>query len=72
MFQPGRLKQQKIYNVKGEKVAMLLENEYKAEGENFYYWNGLDDNGKKVAKGTYFIEMKTDGTMFKRKLTLVK
>ncbi len=51
---------------------MLLENEYKAEGENFYYWNGLDDNGKKVATGTYFIEMKADGTIFKRKLTLVK
>jgi len=61
-----------IYNVKGEKVATLLENEYKPEGDNFYYWNGLDAAGKKVATGTYFIEMKTEGTIFKRKLTLVK
>jgi len=58
--------------VKGEKVATLLENEYKPEGDNFYYWNGLDDYGKKVATGTYFIEMKADGTIFKRKMTLVK
>lgn len=61
-----------IFNVKGEKVATLLGNEYKPEGDNFYFWNGLDDAGKKVATGTYFIEMKVDGKIFKRKMTLVK
>lgn len=49
-----------IYNVKDEKAATLMENEFKPEEDNFYYWNGLDDDGKIEATGTYFIEMKTD------------
>jgi len=44
-----------VYNVKGEKIRTLL-NENLTVGEHHVVWNGIDDNSKNVSSGIYFFE----------------
>ncbi|MCF7858877.1 MAG: carboxypeptidase regulatory-like domain-containing protein [Candidatus Cloacimonetes bacterium] len=42
-----------IYNIKGQKIRTLVDNERPA-GIYQVVWNGLNDNGKKASSGIYF------------------
>lgn len=42
-----------IYNIKGQKVKTLIDEERKA-GLHQISWNGLDDNGNSVSSGVYY------------------
>ncbi|MFO7895718.1 MAG: M14 family zinc carboxypeptidase [Candidatus Cloacimonadales bacterium] len=50
----------KIYNVKGQLVKTLL-NDQLAAGEHKIVWNGQDENNQSVASGVYFYKLSSDG-----------
>jgi hypothetical protein len=60
-----------IYNIKGQKVKSLL-NEQCLPGKSKVVWDGKDDNGKSVASGLYFAKISSGGQNASRKLVLVK
>ncbi|MDO9576411.1 MAG: T9SS type A sorting domain-containing protein [Candidatus Cloacimonadales bacterium] len=53
-----------IFNMKGQKVKTLLENELKS-GDISLEWKGDDDNGKIVSSGIYFYKLRIDGKTIK-------
>ncbi len=60
-----------IYNVKGQKVRSLL-NENREAGTHSVVWNGKDDNGKNVASGVFFYRMKSGKYSSTKKMILMK
>ncbi len=44
-----------VYNIKGEKIRTLV-NENLSAGEHHVSWNGTDDNNSQVSSGIYFFE----------------
>lgn len=54
-----------VYNLKGEKVAILLQQRYKAPGKYSINWNGKTTNGSTLSSGLYFIAL-TDGKVKKQ------
>jgi hypothetical protein len=60
-----------IYNIKGEKVCTLLDDELQA---NYYSipWNSRDDSGKAVASGIYFYRMRAGKYTSTKKMILMK
>ncbi len=60
-----------IYNVKGQKVRTLL-NENREAGNHSVVWNGKDDNGKNVASGVFFYRMKSGKYSSTKKMILMK
>jgi hypothetical protein len=45
-----------LYNIKGQKIRSLLNNQITA-GEHSIVWNGEDDSGKKVGSGVYLYKL---------------
>ena len=60
-----------IYNIKGQKVRSLL-NENREAGSHTVVWNGKDDNGKSVASGVFFYRMKSGKYSSTKKMILMK
>ena len=60
-----------IYNVKGEKVKTLVNNEMDP-GHHSAIWNGKDNSGKNVASGVYFYKMKAGKYASTKKMILMK
>ncbi len=60
-----------IYNIKGQKVATLL-NENKLKGNHSVVWNGKDANNKSVSSGIYFSKLQTGNKTLTRKMILLK
>ncbi|MFC1887356.1 T9SS type A sorting domain-containing protein [Candidatus Cloacimonadota bacterium] len=60
-----------IYNIKGEKVTTLVDEEMEAA---FYTltWNGTDENQKKVTSGVYFYKMKAGRYTSTKKMIMLK
>jgi len=47
-----------IYNLKGQKVKTIMAKSYCSEGERIEkVWKGLDNNGKQVSGGIYFVRL---------------
>ncbi len=61
-----------IYNVIGQEVANLVQLQDKAAGTYHVTWNGLDNNGNKVASGTYFYSMRFGNFTKTKQMTLMK
>lgn len=53
VYEPASLKI-KIYNIRGQKVRMLKDEEVEL-GLHFVNWDGCNDNGNKTASGLYLI-----------------
>jgi hypothetical protein len=49
-----------IYNILGQKVRILVD-EYQDAGCKTLFWNGRDGEGKDVASGIYFFQLKAGG-----------
>ncbi len=49
-----------IYNIKGQKVKILINDEFE-KGTHNIIWNGKDSFGKKVGSGVYFYKLKVNG-----------
>jgi peptidase C25-like protein/flagellar hook capping protein FlgD len=60
-----------IYNVKGQLVRILAQDEYSA-GAHEIIWNGKDEAGKSVTSGIYYYRLNAAGTVQTRKCVLLK
>jgi hypothetical protein len=49
-----------IYNIKGQKVKSIINNELN-KGKYSVVWNGDDDNNNPVSSGLYFYKLNVDG-----------
>ncbi len=60
-----------IYNIKGQKVRTLLNNEKKAGYHNII-WDGKDENSHRVGSGIYFYQLTTENYKNIRKMILMQ
>ncbi|NOX65178.1 MAG: T9SS type A sorting domain-containing protein [Chlorobi bacterium] len=60
-----------IYNVLGQKIATLINNEL-TQGVYKATWNGLTDSGVSVASGTYIYRIKSGEFSMSKKMILIK
>jgi hypothetical protein len=60
-----------IYNILGEKVAVLVDRFLEA-GAHEVIWNGTDATGRMQASGIYLVRMKSGSFTQARKMTLLK
>jgi FlgD Ig-like domain len=61
-----------IYNIKGQQIKTLVQNEYK-EGSHSISWNGDDESGKSVSSGIYYYKLNVNGkTTAVKKCLLLK
>ncbi|MBK8549688.1 MAG: DUF4331 family protein [Ignavibacteria bacterium] len=61
----------KIYDMLGKEIRTLVSEKMNA-GEKSTVWNGLDNTGKAVASGTYFVKLETSTGVDSKKMTLLK
>ncbi|MDD3050268.1 MAG: T9SS type A sorting domain-containing protein [Candidatus Cloacimonetes bacterium] len=59
-----------LFNVKGQKISNIY-NGLKNKGNNKIPWNGLDNIGKKVGSGCYFIRVKSSSTVKMGKVIVI-
>jgi hypothetical protein len=63
-----------VYNIRGQKVKTLVDNEQKQPGTHSVTWNGTDQSGRTVASGVYLYRVDADGGRYTstRKMILLK
>ncbi len=61
----------KVYNVKGQLVRTLVDEE-KAPGNYNVIWDGRNDSGKEVSSGIYFYQLKNKDYTDTKKMVLVR
>ena len=62
-----------IYNIRGQKVRVLANAEFRTKGWQNIQWNGTDENGKKAGSGIYFYKLEVDNsTVDVKKCILLK
>jgi len=61
----------KIYNVKGQEIITLLDNDLK-EGNHSVVWNGKDTNNNSVSSGIYFYKISTKDSCLTKRMILMK
>ncbi|MCK9310434.1 MAG: T9SS type A sorting domain-containing protein, partial [Candidatus Cloacimonetes bacterium] len=60
-----------VYNIKGQKVKELINNEL-ASGYHKIIWDGRDKNNRGVSSGIYFFRLQSGGKVSVRKAMLMK
>ncbi len=60
-----------IYNIKGQMVKQLINNQLSA-GQHIAIWNRKDDNNKPVSSEIYFYKLKTGDYEKTKKMILLK
>jgi len=61
-----------IFNLKGQKVNSLINNEIMDSGNHMISWTGLDMKGKETTSGIYLYRLKTTNNSVTRKMLLIK
>jgi hypothetical protein len=61
----------RVYNAVGQEVRTLL-NEEKDAGRYSIVWRATDDHGMQLASGLYFVQMRSRGHVFTRKMLLLE
>ncbi|UCE06207.1 MAG: T9SS type A sorting domain-containing protein, partial [bacterium] len=61
----------KIFNIKGELVRTLIEDQMNA-GSHAIQWNSKDDSGQSLSSGVYFYKLSMNDFNATRKLLLIK
>jgi len=61
-----------IYNVLGQKVRTLVDNEQRASGRYSVVWDGRDNGGNTVGSGMYFYRLETGQVALVKKMLLLK
>lgn len=62
----------KIYNLLGESVRTLMDQERRSAGYHAVVWDGRDDVGTAVASGLYVVQFRAEGVVRTRKILLLK
>ncbi len=57
-----------IWNIVGQKVATIYDNQMMSDGPHTYYWNA----GSSLPSGIYICKLEAAGTVLIRKMTLIK
>ncbi len=60
-----------VYDVHGRRLRTLVQQQ-QAGGTHTVRWNGLDDGGRALASGVYFIRYRAEGADHWRKATLMR
>lgn len=60
-----------VYNIKGQKVKVLVNDNLKA-GDHNVVWNGKNTNNRKVASGVYFYRLTTSKKQLTHKMIMMK
>jgi len=60
-----------VYNIRGQRIRMLITKRLKA-GWHHVTWNGMDDLGRQVGSGIYFIQMRAGEFESTHKMSLLK
>ncbi|TSA25102.1 T9SS C-terminal target domain-containing protein, partial [bacterium] len=60
-----------IYNVKGQLVGILLDEDRDPNAKHTVVWDGTA-NGKQLANGIYFYKLETNSKTFLKKMMLMK
>lgn len=63
-----------IYNIKGEQVWKLADNEFHYQTDSSYRksWDGRDDHGKFVASGIYFYRLKSGNSSAVKRMVFLR
>ncbi|OVE79391.1 hypothetical protein BVY01_02510 [bacterium I07] len=61
----------KVYNIYGQKIRTLL-NENKSAGQYEVQWDGRDDLGRDVASGVYVYRIQAEDFVQSRKMLLMR
>ncbi len=61
-----------VYDVKGRRIATLMDQEELGVAQHQVVWNGVDDNGVKVGSGVYFYQLRAGDVRLSRKLLVVR
>ena len=61
-----------VFNMNGQTVKTLLENENLSSGDHVLQWNATDKNGRKVASGNYLYELKMNNETQIRKTIIIQ
>ncbi|MFA5032813.1 MAG: C25 family cysteine peptidase [bacterium] len=61
-----------IYDASGRLTKTLIDNSNVKPGNYTIRWEGINNNGKKVASGIYFYKLETDNFKATKKLVLIK
>ena len=61
-----------IYNMLGQEVVRLMNNEEKPAGTYQLTWNGMDKNGAQVSSGMYFYSMRSPHMQKTMRMTFLK
>ena len=62
----------KLYNIAGNEVKTLVDNEMKSKGYHVAVWDGRDFSGNIVANGVYMYKLKTKNFTQNKKMILMK
>jgi photosystem II stability/assembly factor-like uncharacterized protein len=62
----------KIFDVRGEEVAVLIEDEPREAGYHVEVWDGRDRYGRDVSSGVYFYQLRVGTSLHTRKMLLIK
>jgi hypothetical protein len=61
-----------IFNVRGQRVRMLVPLGVQERGWHSVDWDGRDDRGVEVATGAYFCRLRVGSQILTRKLVLLR
>jgi hypothetical protein len=61
-----------VFDSRGARIAMLVNNEVRAAGAYSQEWNGRDDHGVTVASGVYFARIEHASGIRTKKMVLLK
>ncbi len=62
----------KIYNLMGELVKVLVDNQNKGSGSHPEFWSGKNEKGSTVASGIYLVHIEVEGESATEKICVVK
>ena len=61
-----------IYNIKGEKIKSIFNDQIYADQINSAIWDGRDTTGKQVSVGCYYYKLITDTKIYYKKMIMMK
>jgi flagellar hook assembly protein FlgD len=62
----------RIYNITGQMVRELVDEQRRAAGEHAVLWDGRDGSGRAAASGVYFVRVESGQYVKVGKLALVR